>query len=129
MSKTLLVLFLLAAVAVSAPSYCTYHLYNSFDQLITVACSDGQNGLMSWGYNDLSQVFPYVTAWQGATWNSPYCGSCVKMTHKDKFVYLTVIDQCGDFDMVESHFDISKEAFYELFGDEGIQYGHMKADY
>lgn len=99
MVKSILILALLTTTILSAPSYNTYHLYNSFDELITVACSDGKNGLMSWGYRDLTHVFPYVTAWQGATWNSPYCGSCIKMTYKDKYIFLTVIDQCADFGM------------------------------
>lgn len=41
-----------------------------------------------------------------------------------------MIDQCGKSPQSgTSHFDISKEAYYELFGDEGIQKGHMIADY
>ena len=39
----------------SSNAYVTYHSYYNTESLLTVACSDGQNGLVTrWGYNDLS---------------------------------------------------------------------------
>jgi hypothetical protein len=77
-------------------------------------------------------MYPYVTAFSGATWNSPNCGRCVKVTNRAKgnSVFLTVIDQCGPppggFD---AHFDIAPPAFRELFGDAGVNAGVQHADW
>ncbi len=117
------------AVTLSDTAIVTYHLYTKYDKLTTVACSDGKNGIMSWGYNDLSLLFPYVTAWQPSGWNSTQCGSCAKIMWNGRFVYVTVIDQCGMINSAYSHFDMSKEAFYKLFGDIGIARGSMTANF
>ena len=103
-----LLISLLLVVAISDTAIVTYHLYKSTDALTTVACSDGANGIMSWGYRNISALFPYVTAWQSVSWNSPQCGSCVKMTYGGKFVYVTVIDRCEMINPAYSHFDMSK---------------------
>jgi hypothetical protein len=126
---TLFIFSLLLGLAYSNNAIVTYHLYKRADSLSTVACSDGANGLMSWGYKDLSMVFPYVTAWQPASWNSPQCGSCAKIAWNGKFTYVTVIDQCGVINSAYSHFDMSREAFYGLFGDIGIAKGTMFANF
>lgn len=131
MNKTIqFVLFsLLLAFVFSDTAIVTYHLYKKTDSLTTVSCSDGANGIMSWGYRDLSMMFPYVTAWQPSSWNSPQCGSCAKIMWKGKYTYVTVIDQCGVINSAYSHFDMSKEAFYGLFGDIGIAKGTMTANF
>lgn len=112
----LLTFSLVFTLVLSDTAIVTYHLYQKFDSLTTVACSDGANGIMSWGYKDISNMFPYVTAWQPASWNSPQCGSCAKITWKGKFIYVTVIDQCGVINKAYSHFDMSRESFTMLFG-------------
>ena len=104
----ILLLCLVVSVVVSDTAIVTYHLYKSKDSLTTVACSDGVNGIMSWGYKNISLLFPYVTAWQGVRWNSPQCGSCVQISWKGKFVYVTVIDRCEVINPLYSHFDMSK---------------------
>jgi hypothetical protein len=127
-----LILFCLfiSAFSQSGVARCTYHLYAASNSLSIVACSDGANGIMKWGYKDLSPMFPYVTAWQDTTWNSPKCGTCIKITYRTKKIYLTVVDQCGKSTKPgTSHFDLSKEAFVALFGQEGIQKGTMEANF
>ena len=107
--------------------YATYHLYKSSDSLKTVACSDGKNGIITkWNISNLNTLFPYVVSWSRASWNSPNCGECILLTNKrdNKNIYLTVIDQCENIGNYDSHFDISKEAFTELFGLQGIHDGH-----
>jgi len=135
MNTVIFCLIALIAVIPSAESaaFCTYHNYNAGDSLTTVACSDGKNGVMTkFGYNNLSPMFPYVTAFSGATWNSPNCGRCVQVTNRAKgnSVFLTVIDQCGPppggFD---AHFDIAPPAFRELFGDAGVNAGVQHGDW
>lgn len=134
MKYLLISLILLALVqdsfSQSGVARCTYHLYQPSTPLTNVACSDGDNGIMRWGYKDLSQMFPYVSAWQDAAWNSPKCGDCMKITYQSKVIYVTVIDQCGKSDKANtSHFDLSKEAFIELFGQEGINKGTMEGNF
>ncbi|KAI9197184.1 Cerato-platanin-domain-containing protein [Polychytrium aggregatum] len=88
--------------------------------LDTVSCSDGSNGLITrWGYSDLSQLWPYVMAFNDAGWNSPNCGTCIELTDTitGNTVHVTVIDQCGPPPSgYSAHFDIAPPAHQELFG-------------
>lgn len=104
----LIILLIAPTIVQSDTAIVTYHLYTKYDKLTTVSCSDGANGIMSWGYKDLSLMFPYVTAWQPASWNSPQCGSCIKIMWNGKYTYVTVVDQCGMINSAYSHFDLSK---------------------
>jgi hypothetical protein len=106
-------------------------MYNAGDSLTTVACSDGANGIMTkFGYSNLSPMYPYVTAFSGATWNSPNCGKCVRVQGSVATVYLTVIDQCGPPPGGhDAHFDIAPTAFRELFGDAGVNAGVQIANW
>jgi hypothetical protein len=131
-NQILLVLFCLVVCAFSQSGVarCTYHLYEPSTSLSGVTCSDGANGILNWGYKDVSAMFPYVTAWQDVAWNSPKCGTCFKITHQTNTIYVTAVDQCGKSDKVgTSHFDLSKEAFVALFGQEGIQKGTMEGNF
>ena len=75
-------------------------------------------------------MFPYVAAWDKLKWNDPKCGTCIAITYGGKTIHFTTIDQCGaGVNGTTAHFDISKEAFYEIFGDVGIQKGSMIADW
>lgn len=122
--------FLIGSNCQSGIARCTYHSYQASTPLTNVACSDGQNGIINWGYKDLSPMFPYVTAWQEAGWNSPKCGLCMNITSKTATVFVTIVDQCGKSDRAgTSHFDISKEAFVALFGQEGLNKGTMEGNY
>ena len=133
--KQFLVALLFSALILSSScqsgiARCTYHSYSASTPLTNVACSDGQNGIMNWGYKDLSPMFPFVTAWQDAGWNSPKCGICMKISYRNAFIYVTVVDQCGKSDRAgTSHFDISKEAFVTLFGQEGLNKGTMEGTF
>ncbi|KAI9207301.1 Cerato-platanin-domain-containing protein [Polychytrium aggregatum] len=101
-------------------AYATYHMYTSSESLSTVACSDGSNGLMTrWGYSNLSPMWPYVMAFNGAGWNSPSCGTCIELTDTitGNTIHATVIDQCGPPPSgYSAHFDIAPPAHQELFG-------------
>jgi len=90
-----------------------------------------KNGIMTnFKYSNLSPMFPYVTAFSGATWNSPNCGRCVRLTSGGRTVHLTVIDQCGPAPGgYDAHFDIAPPAFRELFGDKGVTAGVQSADW
>jgi len=114
-------------------SYATWQPYTANLPLTKVACSDGANGLITrWHYTDLSQMFPYVTAISGLSWNSPKCGVCFKLTDvaSKNSITVTVIDSVpappSGYDM---HFNIAQPAFHTLFGDAGVQAGHGEFTY
>ena len=70
-----------------------------------------------WRYSNLGGMYPYVTAWSKVRWNSPLCGTCLKLMHGANVVYLTAVDMCGPPNKGDdSHFDIAPPAFEELFG-------------
>jgi len=72
-------------------------------------------------------MFPYVTAYSGAGWNSPKCGQCMQLTDQasGNTIFVTVIDQCGPPpDGSAAHFDIARPAFDQLFGQQGENDGH-----
>ena len=125
-----ILIFLLLSILIRPDTaIVTYHLYKSTDLLTTVACSDGANGIMSWGYKNISRMFPYVTAWQSLQWNSALCGSCIRIQYKGRFIYVTGIDKCGVINPLFSHFDLSRQAFTMIFGQEGIDKGTMTANF
>ncbi|KAJ3045477.1 hypothetical protein HDV00_009130 [Rhizophlyctis rosea] len=66
---------------------------------LTIACSDGPNGLSTKGYKTLSQLpsFPNITAsFNIAGWNSAKCGSCYVLKYKGKSVYVTGVDHAAE---------------------------------
>ena len=111
--------------------YVTYHLYTLNFPLTSVSCSDGQNGLMTkFGIDTISPMFPYVGAYSNSPWNSENCGKCYKLTNviDCNSIYITAIDKCG-LHKGNPHFDLSKEAFTELFGIKGIKDGHGEVNW
>jgi hypothetical protein len=108
--------------------YCTYHNYYPEHSMMTPACSDGEYGINTrWGYDTLSPMYPYVTAFSNVNWNHPNCGACVRVTSSTTTIYLTIIDQVVS--ERSTHFDIAPEAFKELFGDQGMNDGHGYVDW
>jgi len=110
-----------------ASSYATWQPYTANEPLTKLACSDGANGLITrWKYTDLSQMFPYVTAISGLSWNSPQCGKCFKITDvaSKASISVTVVDAVPAAPGYDMHFNIAQPAFHTLFGDAGIQAGH-----
>ena len=79
-----------------------------------------------WGYKDLSEMYPYVGAFKGIEgWNSENCGNCYEVTDvvtKNKR-YITAVDHAGS----DFGFNLSEQAFEEIFGKEGIHDGHGEA--
>ena len=106
-------------LSVSSKGYATYHMYSKDYSLIRCSCSDGRKGLITrWNINTLSILYPYVTAFNLAGWNSPHCGACIKLANKStgRFIFVTAIDQCGGPPAgYDAHFDLSPDAFKELY--------------
>lgn len=54
--------------------------------LSNTACSTGEYGLITYGYNNMGEIPTYPNlggAPQIQSWNSPYCGSCWNLTYTD----------------------------------------------
>lgn len=117
---------------VNGLGYGTWQPYAANQPLDKVVCSNGENGLITrWHYNDLSQMFPYVTAISDGTgrplpWNSPECGKCMKLTdvQSKSSIFVTVVDAVPPTPGYDMHYNIAEDAFKKLFGDAGIQAGH-----
>jgi hypothetical protein len=79
--------------------------------LNSVACSNGQNGLVSRfpTFGDIPS-FPFIGGAFDIAWNSPNCGGCWKVTNKKnkKSIYITAIDTAG------AGFNVAEAAFKKL---------------
>jgi hypothetical protein len=84
---------------------------NKHGSLNNVACSNGQNGLVSRfpTFGDIPS-FPNIGGAFDIVWNSPNCGGCWKVTNKanHKSIYITAIDTAG------AGFNIAQAAFKKL---------------
>ncbi|KAH8985917.1 Cerato-platanin-domain-containing protein [Lactarius hatsudake] len=72
---------------------------NASTSLNNVACSNGENGLITKGFTTLGSLptFPNVGGVYAVKgWNSPECGSCWRLTYKGKSIYVTAIDTIFD---------------------------------
>jgi hypothetical protein len=95
-------------IAHGGRAQCTYHMYQPNQSLTEVSCSDGTNGIINWGLSDISSMFPYVTAWQEITWNSPNCGTCLRVSFNGKAIHVTALDYCGEAGNGVSHLDLAR---------------------
>jgi hypothetical protein len=129
---TLAALFSVSVAHPTAPTDSQPVRFNSFydngaQSLNNVACSNGDNGLVTKGYTtfDSLPTFPYVGAgYTVHNWNSPECGSCWQLTYPDTGVtiYATVIDT------VYSGFDLSEEAVNVLTEGNAEQFSFINVD-
>jgi hypothetical protein len=129
---TLAALFSVTVASPTAPTDSQPVRFNSFydngqQSLNNVACSNGDNGLVTRGYTtfDSLPTFPYVGA--GYTihnWNSPECGSCWQLTYPDTgiTIYATAIDT------VYSGFDLSEAAVNALTSGNAEQFSYINVD-
>ncbi|OAT05857.1 allergenic cerato-platanin Asp F13 [Blastomyces gilchristii SLH14081] len=97
---------------------------NANMDLLTTACSDGSNGLVTKGFSvagDLP-IFPRVgAAFSVGGWNSPSCGKCYKLTFEETGVEIPVIA----IDHAGSGFNLAKEAMDELTGGRAAELGRV----
>lgn len=106
-------------------AYVTYHMYDESTPLTTLACSDGENGLITkYGIYDLNPIFPGVMAADFISWNSQQCGECIQLTNGNNQIYSRVVDGCGKITSQQTHFDLDPVSFNVLFGNTGILDGH-----
>jgi len=97
---------------------------NASQSTLTVACSDGVNGLYTKGYKTLGAVpgFPNVGAAPTiAGWNSPNCGKCFSVTYNGNTIYVTGVDTSRS----TTNFVLSKAALNKLTGGLADQLGRV----
>lgn len=117
-----------AVLALVAPVFSYTRTYTvSYDtiydhgrsSLSNVACSNGEHGLLTAGYTtfDSLPTFPYIGgAPQILSWNSPYCGTCWKLTYTDAQGFSTSLNITAIDTGDQSHegFNISLEGMNVL---------------
>ena len=81
---TAIALLATSAAALNVPRWDTDGTYqlrydstygNPSQSLSVVSCSNGDNGMITKGYNTVGDVPTYVGAAQGVSWDSPNCGT------------------------------------------------------
>ncbi|KAI0668371.1 Cerato-platanin [Trametes maxima] len=104
----------------------------SFDQVFdnpggsldTVACSDGQNGLITKGFTTFGSLpaFPNIGGAPAVTgFNSPACGSCWQLTHNGTSINVLAIDTGA------KGFNIALAALNKLTNNTAVQVGRINA--
>ncbi|KAF8533512.1 Cerato-platanin [Trichophaea hybrida] len=119
---------ILTIVSAGAPVEVRYDTVYDTSTLSTlsVACSDGVNGLYTAGYKTLGALpnFPNIgAAVQVAGWNSPQCGKCYKLYYNGKIIYVTTVDHAG------TGFVLSKQAMDTLTGGQAQMLGAVNASF
>jgi hypothetical protein len=94
---------------------------------LSLACSDGVNGLYTKGYQTLGALpnFPNVgAAATVAGWNSANCGACYKLYYNGNTVYVTAVDSSSG-----AGFVLSKAAMNSLTNNQAEMLGTVTASY
>lgn len=120
----------LLASAVSAQQTVSVSYDQKYDvagsSLTTVACSDGENGLIHRGFSTFGSLprFPNIGGAPTVPgWNSPNCGNCYRLTYKDKSINVIAIDAAP------GGFNIALAAMDKLTGNLGVELGRIQATY
>ncbi|KAM3510816.1 hypothetical protein MY11210_005537 [Beauveria gryllotalpidicola] len=93
--------------------------------LTKVACSDGDNGLITrYHWQNQGQIprFPYIGGAQAiSSWNSPSCGTCWKVEYKGRSITVLAIDRANN------GVNIGLHAMNDLTGGRGVEVGRVEA--
>lgn len=106
--------FLISLTSAAALAQTTLSYDERFDNgatsVSTTSCSDGENGLIHKGYNNLGDIpnFPHVGgvfAVEG--WNSQNCGACFKVTYANSgnSIFVTAVDKADGFNIAKKAMD------------------------
>jgi hypothetical protein len=134
LSLTSCLLFAASTLAVPAPqaggtsvnvAYDTKYDNSSLSTL-SVACSDGVNGLFTKGYPTIGALptFPNVGGSpEIAAWNSPNCGACYQISYNGVTIKVIGVD------VAVGSFVLSEAALNTLTGGQAVDLGHVEATY
>lgn len=126
MKFTSTIISLAALFSVASADIVRYNTFydNPGTSLNDVACSNGDNGLVTKGFATFGSLpsFPAIGGvFAVSGWNSPECGSCWELTYNGKSIYVTAIDTISD------GFDISLEAMNILTSNQAQQLDSIDA--
>ena len=109
-TSTIIALAALVSVVAADTQPVRYNTFydNPSTSMNNVACSNGQNGLVTKGFPTFGSLHTFPNAggvYAVGAWNSPECGSCWQLTYPGtgNSIYVTAIDT------VYSGFDISHQ--------------------
>lgn len=92
----------------------------------TLACSNGNNGLLTKGYSTIGALPTFPNVGGAPTiegWNSVNCGACYGITYNGKTIYVIGVDKSI------GRFVLSQEALDTLTGGQAVGLGHVSATY
>ncbi|KAI5860693.1 Cerato-platanin [Durotheca rogersii] len=122
-TKLIQLLSLVAASSAVTVSYDTGYDDDS-RSLTAVACSDGQNGLISrFGWQTQGDI---PSLYLGAAdaiggWNSPACGTCWELSFGGRTINVLAIDHAG------AGFNIALDGLNALTNGQGVALGRIEA--
>ncbi|KAI0355118.1 Cerato-platanin [Trametes cingulata] len=97
---------------------------NASGSLSTVACSDGEHGMLTKGFTTFGSLptFPNIGGAPAiAGWNSEACGTCWQLTHNGTSINVLAIDAGG------KGFNIALSALNKLTNGTAVQVGRINA--
>lgn len=93
--------------------------------LTTVTCSNGENGLVTKGYNTIGDL-PTQNVGGAPTikaFNDPNCGACYSLTYKNETVYVMAIDTAvNQFNVAQKVLDKLTNGHAQDFGSVAVEY-------
>ena len=99
---------------------------NPSTSLFGVACSNGDNGLLTKGFTTFGSLpnFPYIGGTQFVKgWNSVDCGTCWRLAYDGRVIHVLAVDTAG------TGFNIARKALDELSGGRAVELGSVDAWY
>ncbi|OKL58619.1 hypothetical protein UA08_06167 [Talaromyces atroroseus] len=93
--------------------------------LSTVTCSNGENGLVTKGYNTIGDL-PTKNVGGSLTikgWNDPNCGACYSLSYKNETVYVLAID------VAISQFNVAQKVLDQLTHGHAQEFGSVEVEY
>ncbi|KFY90550.1 hypothetical protein V500_05110 [Pseudogymnoascus sp. VKM F-4518 (FW-2643)] len=96
---------------------------NRARSLTTVACSDGENGLITrkhWNTQGDIPTFPFIGGAQAVKgWNSANCGTCWRLDYKGRSINVLAIDH------TDAGFNIAQKAMDALTNNQAVHLGRI----
>jgi Cerato-platanin len=128
-TTSLLTLILSSSTASAAANTTLATFDTAYDDaslsLSSVTCSNGENGLVTKGYNTIGDL-PTANVGGAPTiqgWNDPNCGACYSLAYKNETVYVLAIDVAiGQFNVAQKVLDKLTQGHAQDFGNVEVEY-------
>jgi hypothetical protein len=127
--STLFTLSASLALAANSTETTTATFDTAYDDanlsLSTVTCSNGENGLVTKGYNTIGDLPTQDVAGSLTVkgWNDANCGACYSLSYKNETVYVVAIDAAiGGFNVAQKVLDKLTHGHAQEFGSVAVGY-------